>query len=80
MMYIIANVFDMPQLWLKNIVEVCEKEIEINSEGEYVMDKKYFILRHITNFTFTFGIGGFYLGLLMLSHKGKKIPQSLNVC
>ena len=33
MMYITAEVFEMPQLWLKNIVEKCDKEVEINSEG-----------------------------------------------
>ena len=76
MMYLVAHTFEMPQSWLKKIVEVCEKELEINADGEYIADKKYFILRHITNYTFTFGVGGFYLGQLLLSYEGKKVPPS----
>ena len=79
MMYLVAHTFEMPQSWLKKIVEVCEKELEINADGEYIADKKYFILRHITNYTFTFGVGGFYLGQLLLSYKGKTVPPSDNV-
>ena len=42
-------------------------------------DMRYFILRHITNYTFTFGIAGFYLGQLLLSYMGKTIPQTNNL-
>ena len=79
MMYIIAYTFKMPQAWLQRIVDVCEQEMETNSQGEYVPDMRYFILRHITNYTFTFGIAGFYLGQLMLSYMGKTIPSSNNL-
>ena len=74
MIYRRAENFYMPQLWLKNIVEVCKQEMEISASGDYVTDKKYFIYMHITNFAFTFATAGFYLGQLMLSYRGKKSP------
>ena len=74
MIYRRAENFYMPQLWLKNIAEVCKQEMERNASGDYVTDKTYFIYMHITNFAFTFAIAGFYLGQLMLNYKGKILP------
>ena len=48
--------------------------MEKNASGDYVTDKKYFIYMHITNFTFTFAIAGFYLGQLMLCYRGETVP------
>ena len=47
----------------------------MDSQGKYVFDSMKFILRHISNYTFTFAIAGFYAGQLMLSYTGKTAPE-----
>ena len=74
-MYILSRVITIPQLWLQNLEDTCEKEFETDDNGKFVPNMKFFFLQHILNYTFYFAILGFYLGQLMLSYKGHDIPE-----